>query len=299
MCGVATDTTERKQAEEALSQARERLEYLLSSTSAVIYAAKASDDYGATFISQNIRQMVGYEPEEFLSNSSFWVDRVHPEDRSGILVEVSKLFEKEVHAYEYRFQCKDGKYIWVRDEMRLMRDKHGQPFEIIGFWLDITQQKEGEQALVEHKKKIEAQAHQLEKVNTALNVLLEHRKHEKNELEENIVANAKKMIFPYIDKMEKSRLTPENKTHLGAIKSNIEALISPFASRVSSKYLGFTPTETEIADHIRRGKTSKEISDLLHVSLKAVSFHRHNIRKKLGILNKKANLRSYLLSMSQ
>jgi DNA-binding CsgD family transcriptional regulator len=136
-------------------------------------------------------------------------------------------------------------------------------------------------------------------VNTALNVLLEHRKNEKRELEENITANAKKIIFPYIEKMEKSRLTIENKGHLDGIKSNLEELISPFASKVSSKYLGFTPTETEIADHIRRGKTSKEISALLHVSLKAVAFHRYNIRKKLDISNKKINLRSYLQSISQ
>jgi PAS domain S-box-containing protein len=293
------DITERKQAQEALRLASERLEHLLSSSSAVIYAAKVSGDYGATFISENVVRVTGHEREEFLENARFWIDHVHPEDRPIVLEEVSKIFEKEFHAHEYRFQCKDGKYIWVGDEMRLVRDKDGQPLEIIGFWADSTLRKQTEQALLEKEKTLEDQAQRLERVNTALNVLLEHRENEKKELEENITANARRIIFPYIEKIENSRLTLENKTHLGAIKSNLEELISPFASKVSSRYMDFTPTETEIADHVRRGKTSKEISALLHVSLKAVSFHRYNIRKKLGISNKKVNLRSYLQSMSQ
>jgi DNA-binding CsgD family transcriptional regulator len=78
------------------------------------------------------------------------------------------------------------------------------------------------------------------------------------------------------------------------IKSNINDLISPLASNLSSKYFSLTPSEIQIADLIKHGKTSKEIALMLNVSPKAVSFHRGNLRKKLGLLNKKINLRTYL-----
>jgi len=104
-----------KRAEEKIIVANERLQYLLSSTSAVIYTAKTSGDYGATFISENVAQMVGYEPREFVENPSFWIDHVHPEDKPRISEEVSHVFEQDLYAYEYRFRRKDGTYIWMRD----------------------------------------------------------------------------------------------------------------------------------------------------------------------------------------
>ena len=57
-----------------------------------------------------------------------------------------------------------------------------------------------------------------------------------------------------------------------------------------------TPTEMKVVELIRRGLQSKEIAAMLKVSLAAVSFHRYNIRKKFGLLNKKINLNSYLQS---
>lgn len=147
------DISERKRAGEQTLIANERLQYLLSSTSAVIYTAKASGDYGATFISDNVIQMVGYEPQEFIENSSFWFDHVHPEDQPRIPEDVSRVFEQELSGYEYRFLHKDGRYIWVRDEMKLVRGEDGNPIEIIGFWVDITDSKQAEETLRESEEK--------------------------------------------------------------------------------------------------------------------------------------------------
>ena len=91
----------------------------------------------------------------------------------------------------------------------------------------------------------------------------------------------------------------ENQTYLNIIKSNLNDLISPLANRLSSNYLALTPTELQITDFIKHGKTSKEIAAMLHVSAKAVSFHRGNIRKKLDLTNKKINLQTYLQSSPQ
>jgi DNA-binding CsgD family transcriptional regulator len=111
-----------------------------------------------------------------------------------------------------------------------------------------------------------------------------------------MLADIKKLVYPYIEKLELISLNQDAQTFVNIIKSNINDLISPLASKLSSKYFALTPSEIQIADLIKHGKTSKEIASILNVSPKAISFHRGNIRKKLGLLNKKINLRTYLQS---
>ncbi|UCD20307.1 MAG: PAS domain S-box protein [candidate division WOR-3 bacterium] len=123
----------------------ERLAHLLTETSVVIYAARAKGDYGATFVSDNIRRVTGYSPRSFLRESSFWFDRIHPDDRRNALKEIRHVFESGYHEYEYRFKRKDGTYIWVHDEMRLVCDKKGKPLEIVGYWKDVTKRRRMEE----------------------------------------------------------------------------------------------------------------------------------------------------------
>ncbi|MHC4695523.1 MAG: PAS domain-containing sensor histidine kinase [Planctomycetota bacterium] len=147
----ARDITERKRAEKLVEAANERLNYLLGSTSVAIYTAKTSGDYEATSVTESVTQLTGYEPREFLENSSFWIDHVHPEDSERILDEVARLFERGSHSYEYRFLHKDGTYRWMRDEMKLTKDDLGNPQEIVGYWVDITDRKRAEEALRERE----------------------------------------------------------------------------------------------------------------------------------------------------
>lgn len=145
--GIQTDITERKQAEVALLVSQERLQYLLSSSPGVIYSCKPCEDYGSTFISENITAMMGYEAREFMEDSSFWLSHVHSEDVNRILTDVPKLFEHEQHSYEYRFLHKNGTYRWMYDQFQLMRDDAGNPLEIVGYWIDITERKQLEEEL--------------------------------------------------------------------------------------------------------------------------------------------------------
>ena len=117
----------------------------------MIYTCKPSDDYAATYISPNVKEQMGYDPEDFTGNSGFWADHIHPEDKSRIFAQLPRFFEQGRHAHEYRFQFKDGAYRWMRDELKLMRDKDGRPLEIVGYWIDITERKEMETALMKSK----------------------------------------------------------------------------------------------------------------------------------------------------
>ncbi len=135
---IARDITERKRAQEQIVKTKERLEHVLSSSAAVIFTERTSDDYGATFISESIAQLVGYNSSQFIENPGFWLDHVHPDDKEKVLNEIPKITENGYHSYEYRFQRSDGKYIWLRDEMKCIRDESGKPVEIVGFCSDIT-----------------------------------------------------------------------------------------------------------------------------------------------------------------
>jgi DNA-binding CsgD family transcriptional regulator len=68
-------------------------------------------------------------------------------------------------------------------------------------------------------------------------------------------------------------------------------------SALKSHFQNLTPAEIQITNFIKEGLTSKEIADILNVAEKTVEIHRYNIRMKLGIKNKKINLRSHLLSV--
>ena len=133
---------------------RERLSYLLTKTSVVIYTAKPGSDFGATFISENVRKITGYSARVFVARSDFWLEHVHPEDREWVLEQVKHVFDEDYHEYEYRFKHKKGHYIWVHDEMRLVRDSSGKPKEIIGYWIDITKRKELEIDAVERARRL-------------------------------------------------------------------------------------------------------------------------------------------------
>jgi adenylate cyclase len=115
------DTRGRRQLKEVQAAARERLARLLSASPAVIYSFKASGDFAPTFVSDNIIDVFGYAPAEYLEDPSFWRDRVHADDLVRVEEAISKFFHNGIHVVEYRFRRKDGSYCWVNDEQRLIR----------------------------------------------------------------------------------------------------------------------------------------------------------------------------------
>ena len=126
----------------------EHLLELLATSPTVIFTARPGGDFGATSMSENITAQMGYAPADFLADASFWADRVHPDDQQRTLAGMDALFEQETNTIEYRFKHNDGTYRWMYDELRLLRDEQGEPTEIVGYSLDITERKQLEQDLL-------------------------------------------------------------------------------------------------------------------------------------------------------
>jgi PAS domain S-box-containing protein len=147
--GIQTDITERKQAEIALLVSQQRLQYLLHSSPAVIYTCKAHGDYGVTFMSENVKSIMGYEASEFVAGSDFWYSHIHAEDREYVITEMSNTVQRQgEYILEYRFLHQDGVYRWVYDQGKVVLDQSANPIELVGYWADITNRKQLEQELI-------------------------------------------------------------------------------------------------------------------------------------------------------
>ena len=120
---------------------KERIDYFSLNIPAIIYTCLATDNFPATYISKNIKRILGYTPGDFIRTPSFWIDRLHPDEVEGILVGLNALFENNEHHHIYRFRAANGDYKWFRDELTLIRNSDGEPEEIIGCMVDITVEK--------------------------------------------------------------------------------------------------------------------------------------------------------------
>jgi PAS domain S-box-containing protein len=148
--GIVIDITQRKQMEEELRSARERLDYVITSNPAVILTGKPHSDlkdFDMTYVSRNVASILGYEPKEFTDDPRFWERHTHPEDVPRVLSELPRLFRDGHAAYEYRFLHRDGTYRWILEETKVTRDPAGNPAEVIGYLTDITARKRAEEEL--------------------------------------------------------------------------------------------------------------------------------------------------------
>ncbi len=154
-----------------------------------------------------------------------------------------------------------------------------------------------ERRVEKRTRELEIKTNNLEETNTALKVLLKRREEDKIELGDNVLANVKELVLPYLEKLKKSQSEPHQMTLVDILESNLKDIVSPFATKLSSRYLNLTPTEIRVASLIRDGRTAKEIAALMHLSVNTIRSHRQNLRNKLDLKNRKINIRSYLRSL--
>jgi PAS domain S-box-containing protein len=164
---------------------------------------------------------------------------------------------------------------------------------------EIEERKQIEVSLRRTEEELRQQTLNLQETNTALKILLKQREQDKEDLEDKVLSNVKELILPYIEKLENTRLDKSQETYLEILNSNINEIVSPYLKKISAQFQNFTPMQLQVADLVKAGKTTKEISEVLNLSDRAIEFHRNNIRNKLGLKNKKINLRTYLLSLYQ
>lgn len=225
---------------------------------------------------ENVRKMLAFIAslnwEQSGVDSSFFVNEKHP---FNILYQSIKLIKEEFDS--------------------LLNDQKQLNEALIN---EIAIRKQAEEALKESHGKLEHGAISLKESNIALKVLLKQREQDKKEIEEKMLINMEKLIFPYLEKLKSIKPEFEKNVYLEIIESNLKEIISPINHSLSSNLLKLSTTEIQIADLIRQGKTTKDIASLLRLSPKTVATHRQNIRKKLSLTNKKINLQTSLQQLN-
>jgi PAS domain S-box-containing protein len=167
-----------------------------------------------------------------------------------------------------------------------------------GVAVEVSTLLQTQRALEDKEKQLKAQTVNLERLNTAMKVLLDHREQEKIQLQDGMAATLDKLVLPYLQDAYKAGSTNEMQTYLNIAISNLKDILAPFAGRLSAAQTKLSPAELRVADLLRHEKTTAEIAGLLSISSYTVSRHRESIRRKLGLTNQKVNLKSYLKTIS-
>ena len=151
MIGINFDITDRKQAEEALRQSKERWQLALNGANDGIWDWNIKTN--EVFISPRYKQMLGYEDHEMANSYEEWEIRLHPEERDSIIEQFKKHLEGKTSFYttEHRLRCKDGTYKWMLARGRALWGEDGKAIRVSGSVADITERKQAEQALQENE----------------------------------------------------------------------------------------------------------------------------------------------------
>lgn len=294
------DVTTMKKAEKALNQETGRFLTLTEEAPISMMLIKGSR---FTYLNEKFRQTFGYSIQD-IPDGRTWFRKAYPDPAYRRMVVKTWLHDiqrfsdepslRESKRWTYNVTCKDGRRKIITFVCVALA-----PGEYLVTLEDITQQKIAEKELERRKIELDAKSKNLEEINTALRVLLKQREDDKIRLEEKILLNVKELVMPYVKKLQKGHLDPDHRAYVDVIEENLKDIVSPFAQNMGLNHMGLTPTELEIANLIKNGKRTKEIGKMLHMSQGAINFHRNNVRKKLGLIKQKTNLRSYLLSIQK
>jgi len=297
---LGRDISERKRMEVALAESEGHLRSLMESAESfvvyrLIHDKSTPSSLRVVFVSPSITDLMGVsEPMNFES----WFNSIHPDDLQRMIDANLRAWETNRFDEKVRiFHPREKTWKWIHAISTGLQGEHGRPTFVNGLMIDITREKAFEEELRKRDRELEEKATHLEEANTALRVLLRKRDQDKVEFEEKILANVRLLIEPHLESLKNGGPKSTQKEHLRLLESSLKEIISPFSQRLTSKYVGLTPGELEVAYLVKEGRRTKDIAQILNLSEKTIEDYRKQLRTKLGIKNKRINLRTQLLSL--
>lgn len=147
--GHAVNLADKYATEKKLREANDRLLLLSRATTDAIWEWDMQT--GHIFRNDALLDMIGYHTDS-PKGLSWWLRRIHPDDRNRISDKVKESTEntKQYWENEYRFKCADGGYKPMRHKGYIVYE-NGLPVKMIGSLQDITGIKDLECKLMEEK----------------------------------------------------------------------------------------------------------------------------------------------------
>jgi DNA-binding CsgD family transcriptional regulator len=178
-------------------------------------------------------------------------------------------------------------------------DDAGTLFCLIEYVREISDLNEEERTIENLKRRIQFQDQTLHEQEVALEVLLRRGDRAERRAANDIVANIALSISPVIARLKERLSESEHLPDIQLLESLLNRITSPLIGRLTACNREFTPREREIASLVVDGRTSKEIAERLCLTIKAVDFHRMNLRKKLRMEGPSQSLQARLMGMNE
>lgn len=293
--GIARDVSRRKMMERALRESEEKYRTIIENIEDGYYEVDLAGNF--TFFNESLCRMTGYTRDELMGRNYRQIMDKPNAKRVYNVFNTVFITQLSTRAVDWELLRRDTSKRYIEVSVSPRKNLHGEPIGFMGIARDITERKINEQTLKASEEELKTKTMNLEEVNTALKVLLRRREEDRRELEETVVTNLNDLVCPYLERIRKRTNSTRLMELVDVMEANLHTITSPFFHKLSSQIQNLTSTEIEIANLVKQGKSTKEISDLLSVSIKTIETHRLNIRKKLGLSNKRASLRTHLLSI--
>jgi len=284
---IARDVTERVYAEERLRQSEEKFRIIADYTAD--WESWIDRDGRLLWVNPVVEDFTGYSLVECMEMPDYPFSLIHQDDRDTLRHAITRgLAGERGNDLPLRIVGRTGETRWATISWNpIMSEEDGIVASLRISVRDISERKRISETL-------EEKANELTKINIALQFLLDQRERDRLKLQEKIAYNIVHLVDPYLNQIILSDPNSAVKCYVDIIKKNLEDFFSPLAKILDAKYGSLTGNEIRVANLIRQGKSSKDIAQLLSVSLHTISYYRNSIRRKLGISGNKRNLRTVL-----
>jgi PAS domain S-box-containing protein len=143
----------REHAKATMQASESKHRTLIDLMPAITYLMETIQGGRTTFVSPQIKEMLGYSPEEWMATPDLAIQCLHPDDRERVLKEFAGLGASTgSFGVEYRMRARDGHTVWFRNEVRTVLDRNGSPLFLQGVMFDITPLKRAETAVRESEE---------------------------------------------------------------------------------------------------------------------------------------------------
>jgi PAS domain S-box-containing protein len=149
---VVEDVTERLHLEQEIQTTRARFHRLVDTVNGIVWEADPVT-FQFRYVNAYAERLLGYPVDRWISEPTFWLDHVHPDDLEGAAGYCrARVAEAVPHTFEYRMIAADGREVWIRDIVSVISEER-KAVLLTGVMVDITEHRRAEVALRASERK--------------------------------------------------------------------------------------------------------------------------------------------------